>query len=323
MTSTSKSTVNSRVASGVGLATVVDAGERAGTVLDGFYPAPALSANPDASYEADLRVAATTDPDRNVRSAIVTTVIDLDEAPRDTADAYLRLHLLSHRLAQPNTLNLDGIFGLLANVAWTSRGPVLAEELTRSLLRLRAGGAVTVFGVDKFPRMVDYVVPSGVRIGDADRVRLGAHLGEGTTVMHEGFVNFNAGTLGAAMVEGRISAGVVVHDHTDIGGGASIMGTLSGGGKQRITLGERCLLGANAGVGISLGDDCVVEAGLYVTAGTRVSLLDAAAEPRVVKASELSGVSNLLFRRNSTTGAVEALPRRNGTVELNAQLHAN
>ncbi|MGW2674179.1 2,3,4,5-tetrahydropyridine-2,6-dicarboxylate N-succinyltransferase [Kocuria rhizophila] len=323
MTSTSKSTVNSRVASGVGLATVVDAGERAGTVLDVFYPAPALSANPDASYEADLRVAATTDPDRNVRSEIVTTVIDLDEAPRDTADAYLRLHLLSHRLAQPNTLNLDGIFGLLANVAWTSRGPVLAEELTRSLLRLRAGGAVTVFGVDKFPRMVDYVVPSGVRIGDADRVRLGAHLGEGTTVMHEGFVNFNAGTLGAAMVEGRISAGVVVHDHTDIGGGASIMGTLSGGGTQRITLGERCLLGANAGVGISLGDDCVVEAGLYVTAGTRVSLLDAAAEPRVVKASELSGVSNLLFRRNSTTGAVEALPRRNGTVELNAQLHAN
>ncbi|MXN63165.1 2,3,4,5-tetrahydropyridine-2,6-dicarboxylate N-succinyltransferase [Bacillus sp. BGMRC0062] len=323
MTSTSKSTVNSRVASGVGLATVVDAGERAGTLLDVFYPAPALSANPDASYEADLRVAATTDPDRNVRSEIVTTVIDLDEAPRDTADAYLRLHLLSHRLAQPNTLNLDGIFGLLANVAWTSRGPVLAEELTRSLLRLRAGGAVTVFGVDKFPRMVDYVVPSGVRIGDADRVRLGAHLGEGTTVMHEGFVNFNAGTLGAAMVEGRISAGVVVHDHTDIGGGASIMGTLSGGGKQRITLGERCLLGANAGVGISLGDDCVVEAGLYVTAGTRVSLLDAAAEPRVVKASELSGVSNLLFRRNSTTGAVEALPRRNGTVELNAQLHAN
>ncbi|MBZ4296169.1 2,3,4,5-tetrahydropyridine-2,6-dicarboxylate N-succinyltransferase [Mycobacterium tuberculosis] len=323
MTSTSKSTVNSRVASGVGLATVVDAGERAGTVLDVFYPAPALSANPDASYEADLRVAATTDPDRNVRSEIVTTVIDLDEAPRDTADAYLRLHLLSHRLAQPNTINLDGVFGLLANVAWTSRGPVLAEELTRSLLRLRAGGAVAVFGVDKFPRMVDYVVPSGVRIGDADRVRLGAHLGEGTTVMHEGFVNFNAGTLGAAMVEGRISAGVVVHDHTDIGGGASIMGTLSGGGKQRITLGERCLLGANAGVGISLGDDCVVEAGLYVTAGTRVSLLDAAAEPRVVKASELSGVSNLLFRRNSTTGAVEALPRRNGTVELNAQLHAN
>ncbi|RKQ36770.1 2,3,4,5-tetrahydropyridine-2,6-dicarboxylate N-succinyltransferase [Kocuria tytonis] len=323
MTSTSESTENSRTASAVGLATVVDAGERAGTVLDVFYPAPALSANPDTSYEADLRVAATTDPDRNVRSEIVTSVIDLDEAPRDTADAYLRLHLLSHRLVRPNTVNLDGIFGLLANVAWTSRGPVLAEELTRSLLALRAGGPVTVFGVDKFPRMVDYVVPAGVRIGDADRVRLGAYLGEGTTVMHEGFVNFNAGTLGAAMVEGRISAGVVVHDHTDVGGGASIMGTLSGGGKQRITLGERCLLGANAGVGISLGDDCVVEAGLYVTAGTRVSLLDAAAEPRVVKASDLSGVSNLLFRRNSTTGAVEALPRSGGSVELNSALHAN
>ena len=323
MTSTSESTVNSRTASGVGLATVVDAGERAGTVLDVFYPAPALSANPDSSYEADLRVAATTDPERNVRSEIVTTVIDLDAAPQDTADAYLRLHLLSHRLAQPNTINLDGIFGLLTNVAWTSRGPVLAEELTRSLLALRAGGPVTVFAVDKFPRMVDYVVPSGVRIGDADRVRLGAHLGEGTTVMHEGFVNFNAGTLGAAMVEGRISAGVVVHDHTDIGGGASIMGTLSGGGKQRITLGQRCLLGANAGVGISLGDDCVVEAGLYVTAGTRVTLHDAASEPRVVKASELSGVANLLYRRNSTSGAVEALPRSGGAVELNSALHAN
>lgn len=324
MTSTSESTENSRTASAVGLATLVDSGERAGTVLDVFYPAPALSANPDTSYEADLRVAATTDPDRNVRSEIVTTVVNLDDAPRDTADAYLRLHLLSHRLARPNTINLDGLFGLLANVAWTSRGPVLAEELTRSLLALRSGGPVTVFSVDKFPRMVDYVVPSGVRIGDADRVRLGAHLGEGTTVMHEGFVNFNAGTLGAAMVEGRISSGVVVHDHTDIGGGASIMGTLSGGGKQRITLGERCLLGANAGVGISLGNDCVVEAGLYVTAGTRVSLLDdAAAEPRVVKASELSGLDNLLFRRNSTTGAVEALPRSGGSVKLNSVLHAN
>ena len=294
MTSTSESTENSRIASGVGLATVVDSGEREGTVLDVFYPAPSLSANPDTSYEADLRVAATTDPDRNVRSEIVTTVI-----------------------------NLDGVFGKLANVAWTSRGPVLAEELTRSLLRLRASGTVTVLGVDKFPRMVDYVVPSGVRIGDADRVRLGAYLGEGTTVMHEGFVNFNAGTLGEAMVEGRISAGVVVHDHTDVGGGASIMGTLSGGGKQRITLGQRCLLGANAGVGISLGDDCVVEAGLYVTAGTRVSLIEGGAEPRVVKASELSGVNNLLFRRNSTNGAVEALPRQGSTVELNAALHAN
>ena len=323
MTSTSESTENSRTASGVGLATVVDSGPREGTVLDVFYPAPALSANPDTSFEADLRVAATTDPDRNVRSEILSTVIDLDEPPRDTADAYLRLHLLSHRLARPNSINMDGVFGKLTNVAWTSRGPVLAEELTGALVGLRAGGHVTVFGVDKFPRMVDYVVPAGVRIGDADRVRLGAYLGEGTTVMHEGFVNFNAGTLGAAMVEGRISAGVVVADHTDVGGGASVMGTLSGGGKARITLGERCLLGANAGVGISLGDDCVVEAGLYVTAGTRVTLVESRDETRVVKASELSGLPNLLFRRNSTTGAVEALPREGGSVELNPALHAN
>lgn len=323
MTSPSESTKSSRTASGVGLATVVDSGPKAGTVLDVFYPAPALSPNADTSFEADLRVAATTDPDRNVRSEIITTVIDLDAAPADTADAYLRLHVLSHRLAEPNTINVDGMFGQLTNVAWTNRGPVLAEELTTALVRLRAGGHVTVFGVDKFPRMVDYVVPSGVRIGDADRVRLGAYLGEGTTVMHEGFVNFNAGSLGSAMVEGRISAGVVVHDHTDIGGGASIMGTLSGGGKQRITLGQRCLLGANAGVGISLGDDCVVEAGLYVTAGTRVTLLEARADSRVVKASELSGISNLLFRRNSTNGAVEALPREGGAIELNPALHAN
>lgn len=323
MTSTSESTENSRTASGVGLATVVDSGPQEATVLDVFYPAPALSANPDTSFEADLRVAASTDPDRNVRSEIVRTVIDLDRAPQDTADAYLRLHLLSHRLVQPNSINMDGVFGKLTNVAWTSRGPVLAEELTGALLKLRGSGHVTVFGVDKFPRMVDYVVPSGVRIGDADRVRLGAYLGEGTTVMHEGFVNFNAGTLGEAMVEGRISAGVVVNDHTDVGGGASIMGTLSGGGRQRITLGERCLLGANAGVGISLGDDCVVEAGLYVTAGTRVTLIESREDTRVVKASELSGLSNLLFRRNSTTGAVEALPREGGSVELNPALHAN
>ena len=224
---------------------------------------------------------------------------------------------------RPNTLNLDGVFGLLANVAWTDRGPVLAEELTFALLRMKAsGGHVTVHSVDKFPRMVDYVVPAGVRIGDASRIRLGAHLAEGTTVMHEGFVNFNAGTLGQSMVEGRISAGVVVGDATDVGGGASSMGTLSGGGKERITVGERVLLGANSGVGISLGDDCVVEAGLYVTAGTRVSV-HSDGERSTAKASELSGVSNLLFRRNSLTGAVEVLPRAGGTVELNAALHAN
>ena len=270
------------------------------------------------------REPATADPDRNVRSEIVETSIDLDAAPADAADAYLRLHLLSHRLVRPNALNLDGVFGLLANVAWTDRGPVLAEELPTALLRLRAaGGHVSVHSVDKFPRMVDYVVPSGVRIGDANRIRLGAHLAEGTTVMHEGFVNFNAGTLGQSMVEGRISAGVVVGDGSDVGGGASIMGTLSGGGKEVISVGERCLLGANAGIGISLGDDCVVEAGCYVTAGTKVTVADVDGKPQVVKAATLSGIDNILFRRNSVSGAVEAVPWKREGIALNAELHVN
>ena len=268
------------------------------------------------------------DADRGTEQKVVFVQINLDEAPADTADAYLRLHLLSHRLVRPNTINLDGIFGKLPNVVWTNFGPAAVDgfELTRAKLRRR--GAVTVYGVDKFPRMVDYVVPAGVRIADADRVRLGAHLAEGTTVMHEGFVNFNAGTLGTSMVEGRISAGVVAGDGSDVGGGASIMGTLSGGGKEKIAIGERVLLGANSGVGISIGDDSVVEAGLYVTAGTRVRVVgpkDADGEDttKVVKAVELSGVPNLLFRRNSTTGAVEVLPRKGQTVELNDALHAN
>ena len=230
-----------RHAAGIGLASVVAEGPRAGTILDVWYPAPVLAQEPDRSLDGDLRRSALPDADRNVTVEVVDRVIDLDAAPVDAADVYLRLHLLSHRLVQPNTINLDGVFSLLANVAWTDRGPVLAEELNLARLRMRSTGHVSVLSVDKFPRMVDYVVPSGVRIGDADRVRLGAHLAEGTTVMHEGFVNFNAGTLGSAMVEGRISAGVVVGDHTDIGGGASIMGTLSGGGKQRIRLGQRVL----------------------------------------------------------------------------------
>ncbi|MBN6752026.1 2,3,4,5-tetrahydropyridine-2,6-dicarboxylate N-succinyltransferase [Kocuria palustris] len=321
---TASSTTTERHAAGIGLASVVAEGPRAGTILDVWYPAPVLGQEPDRSLDGDLRRSALPDADRNVTVEVVDRVIDLDAAPVDAADVYLRLHLLSHRLVQPHSINLDGVFGLLANVAWTDRGPVLAEELNLARLRMRSTGHVSVLSVDKFPRMVDYVVPSGVRIGDADRVRLGAHLAEGTTVMHEGFVNFNAGTLGSAMVEGRISAGVVVGDHTDIGGGASIMGTLSGGGKQRIRLGERVLLGANAGVGISLGDDCIVEAGLYLTAGTRVQVLeDSAQEARTVKALDLSGVSNLLFRRNSTSGAVEALPRGGRTVELNDALHKN
>ncbi|MCO1338726.1 2,3,4,5-tetrahydropyridine-2,6-dicarboxylate N-succinyltransferase [Kocuria polaris] len=304
-----------RVAAGHGLATVA----ADGSVLDVWFPAPALGPLADAQdLTADLNASAVEDADRGTRQEVVTVEADLDAAPTSTADAWLRLHLLSHRLAAPNTINLDGVFGLLTNVVWTNFGPCAVEGFELTRLKLRRRGNVTVFGVDKFPRMVDYVVPSGVRIGDAGRVRLGAHLAEGTTVMHEGFVNFNAGTLGSSMVEGRISASVVVGNGSDVGGGASIMGTLSGGGKEKIVIGERVLLGANAGVGISIGDDSVVEAGLYVTAGTRVTLGD-----QVVKALELSGVSNLLFRRNSTTGAVEALPRKGQTVELNSALHAN
>ena len=247
-------------------------------------------------------------------------IADLDAPPADTTDAYLRLHLLSHRVMAPNSINLTGIFTVLPNVVWTSRGPCAVDGFETTRARLRAEyGAVTVFGVDKFPRMLDYVVPSGVRIADADRVRLGAHLAPGTTVMHEGFVNFNAGTLGASMVEGRISQGVVVGDGSDIGGGASTMGTLSGGGTERVSIGRRCLLGAESGLGIALGDDCVVEAGLYVTAGTKVSLPDG----QVVKARELSGQDNLLFLRDSVTGAVVVRSRDGHGIALNAALHAN
>lgn len=257
---------------------------------------------------------------RGVRVSAETLIVETDHAPNDAADVYLRLHLLSHRLALPRTLNLDGAFGLLSNVAWTNLGPVLPERVERVRWEERLSGRIlTVHGLDKFPRMTDYVVPSGVRIADADRVRLGAYLAPGTTVMHEGFCNFNAGTLGSSMVEGRISAGVVVGDGSDIGGGASIMGTLSGGGKEVISIGERCLLGANSGIGISLGDACIVEAGLYVTAGTRITLPDG----DIVKGAALSGANNLLFRRNSVTGAVEAVPRSGSWGGLNAALHKN
>ncbi|MBA2956054.1 2,3,4,5-tetrahydropyridine-2,6-dicarboxylate N-succinyltransferase [Nocardioides sp. MAH-18] len=307
---------------GFGLATI----DASGTVLDVWFPQPALGAKPaDATPPAELTALQGKDTDRNVtRDLLLVEVADLQAPPTTTEDVWLRLHLLSSRLAAPHSISLDGIFGLLTNVVWTSAGPCAVEgfELTRA--RLRANGRhLTVYGVDKFPRMVDYVLPTGVRVADADRVRLGAHLAEGTTVMHEGFVNYNAGTLGASMVEGRISAGVVVGDGSDVGGGASIMGTLSGGGKQVISIGQRCLLGANAGLGISLGDDCVVEAGCYVTAGTKVTVTDIDGKPRIVKALELSGASNVLFRRNSVTGAIEAVPWRSDGVELNAALHAN
>ncbi len=307
-------TLLSSPASAVGLATYYG-----DTLLDAWYPVPVLGADPvdvDGLGEVER-----TDDVRGTRTVTVTTTIaDLALAPVDAADAWLRLHLLSHRMVAPRTVSLDGIFGLLANVAWTSLGPVPVERVSDVLLAARLEGRhVTVHGVDKFPRMVDYVVPSGVRIADADRVRLGAHLASGTTVMHEGFVNFNAGTLGSSMVEGRISAGVVVGDGSDVGGGASIMGTLSGGGTEVVTIGERCLVGANAGVGISLGDECVVEAGCYVTAGSKITLPDG----EIVRGRDLSGMDGLQFWRNSVSGALEARPRSGSWGGLNAHLHHN
>jgi 2,3,4,5-tetrahydropyridine-2-carboxylate N-succinyltransferase len=308
-----------RPAWGFGLATH-DAG---GDLLDVWFPDPQLGEAPEDDYHAPAPLAALEghDPVREVtRKVMHVTVADLDAPPADRADVWLRLHLLSHRLAPPRSLSLDGVFGLLANVVWTNLGACAVDGFEQTRLRAREQARdVTVLGVDKFPRMVDYVVPSGVRIADADRVRLGAHLAPGTTVMHEGFVNYNAGTLGASMVEGRISAGVVVGDGSDVGGGASIMGTLSGGGKEIVTVGRRCLIGANAGIGISLGDDCVVAAGCYVTAGTKVLLDDGA----VVKARVLSGQDGWLFWHNSVTGAVEARRRTGQGVELNADLHSN
>lgn len=318
--------MTSRAAWGYGLATI----SSNGTVLDTWFPEPRLGSLPATTDRyiapAEFEELAVPDPRRRVRVDFVTIDIDLDAAPASTPDAYLRLHLLSHLLVAPNTINLDGIFAHLPIVTWTTAGPVHPDDFTALRPALQRAG-IGVTGIDKFPRLLDYVSPSRVRIADASRVRLGAHLAPGTTVMHEGFVNFNAGTLGTSMVEGRISQGVVVGDGSDIGGGASIMGTLSGGGTERVAIGERSLLGANSGIGISIGDDSVVEAGLYVTAGTKVILLpsadaDADAEPRIVKAVELSGVAGLLFRRNSLTGAVEVLSRSGRGVELNSALHA-
>ncbi|GID25389.1 2,3,4,5-tetrahydropyridine-2,6-dicarboxylate N-succinyltransferase [Paractinoplanes brasiliensis] len=303
---------------GIGLATVTAEGQ----VLDTWYPAGFLGLG-EPPAEAPVLPAGLTGPKALPGLSTVevrTTITSLADPIKDASDAYLRLHLLSHRFVVPNSLNLDGIFGALANVAWTSAGPCPPDRVDElRFLERAAGRHLAVHGVDKFPRMTDYVVPSGVRIADADRVRLGAHLASGTTVMHEGFANFNAGTLGTSMVEGRIVQGVVVGDSSDVGAGSSIMGTLSGGGKDKVRIGERSLLGANAGIGISLGDDCVVEAGCYITAGSKITLPDG----RVVKARELSGVNGLLFWRNSVTGALEAKPRKGTGIELNAALHAN
>ena len=300
-------------ASGHGIATIAN-----GVVLDTWFAQPTLA--PLSAVPSELNALVGKDEIRGVSKELVSIEIELDKAPASVSDAYLRLHLLSHRLVKPHGLNLDGIFGILNNVVWTSYGPCAVEgfELTRAKLKA-AYGNVNVFGVDKFPRMVDYVIPSGVRIADADRVRLGAHLAHGTTVMHEGFVNFNAGTLGTSMVEGRISAGVVVDDGSDIGGGASIMGTLSGGGKEIISIGKKCLLGANSGLGISLGENCVIEAGTYITAAAKVRLPDG----EIVKAGTLSGANNLLFRRNSQDGCLEVVMRTGSWGGLNSVLHAD
>ncbi|GAB2618979.1 2,3,4,5-tetrahydropyridine-2,6-dicarboxylate N-succinyltransferase [Nocardioides ginkgobilobae] len=318
---------NSRSAWGHGLATISTDPASEGSVLDVWFPRPQLGSRPEGNdVPRELIEAEGSDHARRVRREVVTVEIDLDAAPASTADVWLRLHLLSHRLVAPHGQSMEGVFGLLTNVVWTSAGPCAVEGFEDTRARLRAQGQhVSVFGIDKFPRMTDYVVPTGVRVADADRVRLGAHLASGTTVMHEGFVNFNAGTLGASMVEGRISAGVVVGDGSDVGGGASIMGTLSGGGKAVISIGQRCLLGANAGLGISLGDDCVVEAGCYVTAGTKVTVrgITGVEDGSVIKAAELSGASNVLFRRNSVSGAVEAVPWKGEGIALNEALHKN
>jgi 2,3,4,5-tetrahydropyridine-2-carboxylate N-succinyltransferase len=313
-----------RTAYGFGLATTAEDG----TVLDTWYPRPMLGEPPVGDeVPADLRAGERTDALRGVSLGAIMTRIDCDAAPASVPDAYLRLHLLSHRLMRPHGINLTGIFGVLANVAWTSQGPCAIASIEQVRMRCAAHGIrLTVHSVDKFPRMVDYVVPSGVRIADADRVRLGAYLAEGTTVMHEGFVNYNAGTLGTSMIEGRVSSGVVIGDGSDVGGGASIMGTLSGGGKEVVSLGQRSLLGANSGLGIPLGDDCVVEAGLYLTAGAKVLLVGQVGDdgaPVVVKARDLAGQNGLLFRRNSMTGAIEAVRREGSGITLNSALHRN
>lgn len=300
---------------GYGVATIASDG----TVLDTYFSKLGLGKLSENSAP-DLSKLLKDDPIRATKSQVVQREIELSKAPVDAVDVYLRLHLLSHRVIKPHGASLDGLFSLLANVVWTSHGPCQVSGFAEVREALRArDGSITVYGVDKFPRMVDYVIPEGVRIADGDRVRLGAYLASGTTVMHEGFVNFNAGTLGTSMVEGRISAGVVVGEGSDIGGGASIMGTLSGGGKEVISIGKNSLLGANSGLGISLGDDCVVEAGIYVTASSKITLPDGT----IVKARELSGANNLLFRRNSTTGALEAIQRKGDWGGLNSVLHKN
>ena len=305
---------------GHGLATIASDG----TVLDVWYPAPELGEAPQSDLQwfppRELDLVAGEDALREVRTEVIREQIELSLPVSSTSDAYLRLHLLSHLIVKPNTINLDGLLPNLPIVVFTNRGPVTTEVYERKMLEFRKQGVI-VHSVDKFPRLIDYVVPKKVRVADANRIRLGAYLSPGTTVMHEGFVNFNAGTLGTSMIEGRVSQGVVIGDGSDVGGGASIMGTLSGGGKHKVEIGKRALLGANSGVGISIGDDSIVEAGLYITAGTKVKLI-VDQRSQIVKASELSGMPGLLFRRNSQSGAVEAIAREGVGVSLNSDLHA-
>lgn len=319
--------MNQNIAYGIGLATFSE-----DTLVDVWYPQPLLEntqkqldTNP-SDLKKSLFKATKSCAIRNTHSEVIETELDTNEAPNSTADTYLRLHLLSHRLVKPNSINLEGIFSLLPNVIWTHEGAMLAADYTSANLRLLQlyGRPLQVLSVDKFPQMLNYVVPTGVRIANGANVRLGAYLSPGTTVMHAGFVNFNAGTLGQAMVEGRISQGVVIDDGSDIGGGASTMGTLSGGGKERVRIGKNCLLGANAGIGIALGDNCLVEAGLYVTAGTKVTIIESGknGSEKVVKAREISGICDVIFRRNSCSGRVEVVPRGNTEINLNNILHA-
>ena len=308
--------ISHQTAYGFGVATQTKSGQ----ILDCSFHALGLGSAPGNNHNKEFESQLGEDQIRNLSKIGVELSIELAEKPKDATDVFLRLHLISHRLVKPHGLNLDGIFGLLSNVVWTSAGACEVEGFDKVRRGLQNKyGNLTVYSVDKFPRMIDYVIPEGVRIADGDRVRLGAYLSSGTTVMHEGFVNFNAGTLGKSMVEGRISAGVIVGDGSDIGGGASIMGTLSGGGKEVISIGQRTLLGANSGIGISLGDDCVVEAGVYITAGSKITLPD----NKIIKAKELSGANNLLFRRNSQSGALEALPKTGSWSGLNSILHKN
>ena len=308
--------ISQQTAYGFGVATQTKSGQ----ILDCTFHTLGLGSAPANNLANEFKSQLGEDQIRNLSKIAVELNIDLAEKPKDASDVFLRLHLISHRLVKPHGLNLDGIFALLSNVVWTSAGACEVEGFDKVRVGLQNKyGNLTVYSVDKFPRMIDYVIPEGIRIADGDRVRLGAYLSSGTTVMHEGFVNFNAGTLGKSMVEGRISAGVIVGDGSDIGGGASIMGTLSGGGKEVISIGQRTLLGANSGIGISLGDDCVVEAGVYITAGSKITLPD----NKIVKAKELSGANNLLFRRNSQSGALEALPKTGSWSGLNSILHKN